>query len=111
VRLALEFFQRGTQPVESTHQEVLLVVEVGVKSRAAHVRAINDVLHGECLKAILLDQTHQGRAEELLRPLNTSVIFFGSHPILIFRTFAGRSFDSRQFTGICAEVTEPNVLN
>ena len=51
------------------------VVEVSVESRAANVGAINDVLYRECLKAIFLDQGHQG-AEELPRPLDTAVIFF-----------------------------------
>src|SRR5258708_7672649 len=88
-------------PVESTHHEVLLFVEVGVESRTAHVRAINDVLHRECFKATLLDQGHQGRAEELLRPLHTAVIFYSAHHILTFRTITGRSFNNKQSISIC----------
>jgi hypothetical protein len=84
VRLALELFQRSTQTLKTTHQEILLVVEVRIESRAADVGAINDVLHRERFKSILLDQGHHCRAEELLRPLHTAVIFSCSHHTFTF---------------------------
>jgi len=81
-----------------------------VEGRATDVRSIDDVLHRERFKAILLDQGQERCTEQLLRPPYAPVISSRFHQILTSRTTSVRSFQNRQIIRSCAGRTEPNGL-
>ena len=78
-RLALLLAQGRSKVVESAEQEILFVVEVRVKSSAAYIGAIEDVLHRERLEAFFLDQIKHGLVEELEGALDPAIGFGRTH--------------------------------
>src|SRR5512146_2463363 len=58
-RLALPFLQTRLQTVEAALQEILFVIVMFVKRRPAYVCPVDDLLDGDRLERLLLDQCQQ----------------------------------------------------
>jgi hypothetical protein len=57
--------ERRRQLLQAAEQQIILVRVVRVEGRAADVRAVDDVLHGDPVVALLQDQTDQRTMEQL----------------------------------------------
>jgi len=62
----------------------VVVDGTAAKRRATDVGAVDDVLHRQRFKSLLLNQRHQRAVEQLPRPLNTSVDSPRLHSALTF---------------------------
>src|SRR5262249_10162616 len=100
--------------LDASGQQVLLALEVGIEGRAADVRAVDDVLHGQRLEAFLPDERDHRRSQHESGSVHSPVVPGLRHGVSP-RHLAGRSMSFCPESDECRQVVRssdslPNIM-